>query len=832
MNIVNKLTLRHLKVNMKRTVVTVLGIIISVAMVTAVFTSAVSFMKFMQNVEIAYGGNWYSSYDKCSLNDVAKLSKSSNVQSVSAERIIGLADIDLKNVNQKNQTGVIEVNAAFYHIYGIKLSEGTYPSKEGEILVAKSFISENKLNWKVGDTVTVPTFSEAGDFKKNAPVQKQYKITGITNTSNNLTDGTAFISALDENYSGSDITANVLNTKLDNGIWDTTKANAQSIGRKDADSYHDELLMYAGLTKNNAMLASIGGFAAVILIIIIIASVAMIYNSFAVSFQQRSRYLGMLASVGATKHQKRSSVYFEGLLLGAIGIPIGVIAGIGGIAVTFRCISGMILSAFAIPIDRPLSVTVNWFIVAGSVLISALTIFISALIPAKKASKTTAIDAIRQTNTVSAKAKKLKTSKLSGKIFGYEGQLAMKNYKRNGKRSRTITSALALSVILFLAVTSFSGAFSQLIGSNYGGAKSDLYVDCSRKDSVKVEKKLSEMKTVEGYTRSASSNVTLQNCAQYLNETGNKYKNKYDFSKVLVYAMDKSDFEAYCKKIGVNAEDYMNASSPKMIFVNRTTMKDVDGKSRQAVVAYSDMTGKTVKFSYSLGDEKKDAEKMTGAITVGAVTDKEANVDVAYAPSAYFVMPIDMFFSAFGETDGTISYAITAPDHAAAFDEIDQYYADNGIKGSRADAVKQLASMKAIMTVANVFAYGFITLITLISVANIVNTISTSMEERRREFAMIKSVGLTPKSFKKMIYLESIYYGFKSLLWGIPVGIAVNYLMYMVLSKTYDFGFKIVPLYYIIAIAAVFIIIAAALLYSTSKIKKDNIIETLKNEDT
>ncbi len=136
------------------------------------------------------------------------------------------------------------------------------------------------------------------------------------------------------------------------------------------------------------------------------------------------------------------------------------------------------------------------------------------------------------------------------------------------------------------------------------------------------------------------------------------------------------------------------------------------------------------------------------------------------------------------------------------------------------------------MTVGNVFAYGFITLITLISAANIVNTISTSMEERRREFAMIKSVGLTPKGFKKMVYLESVYYGIRSLLWGLPLGLAANYLLYRMLSGAYDFGFSVQWRYYIIAAAAVFLIVSMALLYSMTKIKKDNIIETLKNEDT
>ena len=97
--------------------------------------------------------------------------------------------------------------------------------------------------------------------------------------------------------------------------------------------------MYSGVQMNSEITRALYGFMAIILLIIVFASVFMIYDSFAVSYQQRARYLGMLASVGATRVQKRGSVYFEGFILGCIGIPIGILCGIGGIAVTLRALS-------------------------------------------------------------------------------------------------------------------------------------------------------------------------------------------------------------------------------------------------------------------------------------------------------------------------------------------------------------------------------------------------------------------------------------------------------------------------------------------------------------
>ena len=139
--------------------------------------------------------------------------------------------------------------------------------------------------------------------------------------------------------------------------------------------------------------------------------------------------------------------------------------------------------------------------------------------------------------------------------------------------------------------------------------------------------------------------------------------------------------------------------------------------------------------------------------------------------------------------------------------------------------------MQALNVVVMTFGYGFITLITLISVMNIINTISSGMEERRREFAMIKSVGMTPKSFKKSIYLENIRYGVMALVWGLPVSLGLDYLMYKILGDSFDYGYTFRWYYYLAAALAVFAVIAIALLYAVDKIKKDNIIETLKRDD-
>ncbi len=134
-------------------------------------------------------------------------------------------------------------------------------------------------------------------------------------------------------------------------------------------------------------------------------------------------------------------------------------------------------------------------------------------------------------------------------------------------------------------------------------------------------------------------------------------------------------------------------------------------------------------------------------------------------------------------------------------------------------------------TIISVFTYGFIVLITAISIANIFNTISTSISLRKREFAMLKSVGMTPQGFNKLIHYESIFYGVKSLIYGLPLSYLFMYLIHISLMNSFDYQFALPWNSILFAIIAVFIIVSAAMLYSISKVKKENIIDGLKQEN-
>ena len=133
--------------------------------------------------------------------------------------------------------------------------------------------------------------------------------------------------------------------------------------------------------------------------------------------------------------------------------------------------------------------------------------------------------------------------------------------------------------------------------------------------------------------------------------------------------------------------------------------------------------------------------------------------------------------------------------------------------------------------VISIFLYGFIAVITLIGITNIFNTITTTMKLRSKEFAMLKSVGMTKKEFNRMIRLESIFYGMKALIIGIPIGIALSYLIYMAFLNSIEVPYAMPIRAIIISIIFVLVLISIIMKFSINKINKQNIIETIRNDN-
>lgn len=858
MKIINKLTWRHLWVNRRRTVITLFGIIISVAMVTAVFTSVGSLMRSLSDITAAYDGAWHAQYMNLQDKDVQTLSKQKNVKTIGLLADIGQMDCNTKEDSGRNETSIIAGNQNLFAINKMKPAAGRLPNNTRELMVTKSYLQRNKLNWKVGDTVTVqtasyPTGAQEAEATGGEPIveNRTFTICGILEVQNQLTGMNSAFCGMDDTVAGG-YTAQVQFSNLGSNTPKDIKAAAKAVygkavnnDRSDLYMIHTDYLMYNGVQMSDGVMRALYGFVAIILLIIILASVFMIYDSFAVSYQQRARYLGMLASVGATRVQKRGSVYFEGFILGCIGIPIGILCGIGGIAVTLRALSDSFMKTVMVATGDSirLHAVVDWKIIVFSVLISALTIFISAWIPAHRASKITPIEALRQTNTVKVKkAKKLKTSRLRQKLFGFEDVLAVKNYKRNAKRSRTVVFALAVSVILFLTTTNFTSMLTTMVDSEYDGMQFDVYESVNSSNGPlsvdlveKLNKEVSRLPGIESMRICADNQMMVDGLDKQL--TAEAKKANMDRS-VNVLGVDNDTFAALAKEAGIDPSVCQDDKIPTGILINRV---QVATEKKQRLVLnplQGSLAGQTLTGSMEGYDSEGNELYAKYTAKVAAQMNKEASNLLGSFMRPTLVVPMHSYLVHFppvlaeGNIVSYARYYITAQDHDRVYTEVSDLLSDTeGISHNGYDATAQAQTMQALNVVVMTFGYGFITLITLISVMNIINTISSGMEERRREFAMIKSVGMTPRSFKKSIYLENIRYGVMALVWGLPVSLGLDFLMYKILGSSFDYGYTFRWYYYLAAALAVFAVIGVALLYALDKIKKDNIIETLKRDD-
>ena len=495
MNIANKLTYRHLKDNKGRTVVTTLGVCVSVAMITAVFVAMASFLNLFGEIGKISSGNWDAYYYHLSQSQIEQVEKDSRISKVGLKYGSENKSFQIKNPTsyKRGTAEMIIGDKSYFEMVLTGNFDGKVPANENEVAVEKDFLDKNGMkDAKVGDKIVLTqgqrqlddgSYVTGSNFNKDEKFvpsgdEKEYTITAILHTNPATKYSSVWRGISEDEIKSGDICAYITLAKQNSSAYSTIE-DIQNDYKIDVYQANEDVLASYLSGRQGGFLVTMLPIVLVVLILIVIASVMLIYNAFGMSLSERVRYLGMLASVGATKSQKRKSVYFEGAILGAIGIPVGILAGILGISITLKLVGHKIISTGMIAgvndSNMQMKTVVPAWAIIGIILVSIFTIFISAFIPARKASKITPIDAIRQRQEIKVKPKKLKAPKYIKKIFGYEGELAYKNLKRNGKKSRLITASIALSIVLFISCNYFCGMFIQASGYEKKHSLSDFY---------------------------------------------------------------------------------------------------------------------------------------------------------------------------------------------------------------------------------------------------------------------------------------------------------------------------------------------------------------------
>ena len=948
MNLMKTLTLKNLKLNRKRTIVTIVGIILATALLSALVTLVSSFQYSMIEYQKQKGGDFHVKFSNVKMSELSEFKNNRNIESTFETMGMGFANLDGCKNEDKPYAYVMATDEAGFERGCFKLIEGRMAKNEDEIVIPRHLKTNGRIDIKVGDEITLnvgkrydsnteSVISENCAYEHEAEtltdtVTKHYKVVGIMERPGyGMEDysaaGYTFVTYSDElaaidngtksEASEADTTLTVYSRYTQKALRNKDAVTADIIGvdeklfekannssvemsseesdrfLKEMENAKYDIYMNGYLINYECVFPIDGSFkalftvAAVVALIIILTSVYCIKNSFNMSITEKIRQYGMLASVGATRRQIKSSVKTEAAMLGVVGIPVGTMSGILASLILVKVVNA--LSAGWLNVALSFHTSLPALILA--VILSIATIYFSATGSARRAAKVTPLEAIRNTKEIKIKSAKLKTPAIIGRIWGIGGVISYKNIKRNNKKYRTTVTSIVICSVTFIVISYFmSMAFSR-VGMSYASVDYNIGINMSCKKDLDIEKLselLSGIEGAEDYLVGAGYDFDVSK-PEYTKEYGEYCRQLYDDSEdvsqmFLITVLDDKSYDKYASDAGIK-----NAAAGA-ILVNKCTFDVYNENSskyvKKEMELYKYKAGDTIECGYNVyddassddnaaegdtesstddnnaveGDTESGTEDNSGYVdeetinngvrktvdvTIAGVTDKVPTCYNGYGNTSLLFMnqkgfeslwadgksgnefkPGNAIYSAYVVAENADEYQDTFEKETEGNTEYSQisFYVSN--------LDKEMRDEKSLFTLLGVFAYGLIVVIALIGITNIINTLSTGMELRSREFATLRSIGMTDKQFVGMVRLESVFISVKALAIGVPLGILISYLLCVMMNRMddaiiYEPPYKAI----ILCIVVVIMLIYAIMKLSMTKLRHNNIIETIKNEN-
>ena len=863
MKILNTLTLKNLKLNKKRTIVTIIGISLSVALICAITTFTVSIQKSLLEREIKTNGNYHIRVQDISKENEKYLENNAKIEDLQISQEIGYAYLEESQNENKPYAYIEGYDEKLLQNGGIVLVEGRLPENENEIVIPEHVIQNGKVNWKVGDTIELdignrykgeyilnqsnPYYTDQDrlDRKESGIEDDLEQETFVANTKKTFTIVGIMERLNSESYSAPGYT---MITKLDK--IDDTKTVNMSIILKDPTQVYDfeeylkkdlqinetnisenqDLLYYMGIFRSDRMESFVLAMIAIVIGIIVLTSAFVIKNSFSISLTEKTRELGMIASVGATAKQIRKSIFFEGAVLGLISIPLGIVIGIVAIGIVLAIVNGIINSGDSPLIDNfKLQLTISWGAIIVAIIVSIVMIIISLIRPSYRAGKISPIDAIRESSDVKVKKNKHKHKeyKLTKKLFGIEGVIARKNFKRSRKRYRTTIFSIFLSIILFISMNAFAESVFGLSSLEYPDSRINLTVYSNNQTEEEKEAYFNKIKDLDGikeYMILKNTYVHVDNLDIYTKQALEYYSEEVN-TILLIYSLGDEAYKNYVAELGLDYEEVKDKAILSDTRILYEYEEGRDGVKRVETNLTNLNAGDTIEYYKTMDEEGNLSEK--GSIEIAKRADKYP-LGLSFQQDTHPIIIIsDEMMENFEHSLGYMY--INAEDPYKLQEEISEI--DKTNQDSIYNAEEDVRAARNMHLIVSIFIYGFIAVISIIGITNIFNTITTNMALRNREFAILKSIGMTNKEFKRMIHYESFIYGLKALIFGLPVGVALSYLIYTVTADVYTTSYKLPMIPILISIIFVFAIIFITMQYAVKKTKNQNIIETIRKEN-
>lgn len=892
MKILNKLTVKNLKLNKSRTIVTIIGIMLSCALIMVVAGMAASAQQTMVNLQINITGNYDLFVKGANKKIIDNAQANRNVKDIYIKQNLGCAYLPQAKFDTKPYINVVAFNEkSFTDCFNVTLKEGRLPQNGNELVLSQSVIENSKADYKLGDTVALDLgkrvyasgdeiplddtdyFNDTNGTEKLVDTHKKtYTVVGVFNkvsssyfAADSISASSSAFTLAEENADINDLfisftsdgekdyittSGEILNLTGDD--FESLKNNFEVYlenGDFDEADINKDLLRYKGFALSDEYMRMLFSLAVIIIVIIAISSIFVIRNSFAISITEKTKLYGMLASIGATSKQIRHNVLFEGFVLGIIGIPAGILLGVGVIALLV-----VILNALLENMLNGISFVyaVPWWVAVISAVMSAVIILFSTLSSAFRASKIAPITAIRGNNDIKINKKKsYKSPKFIKKLFGVGGEIAYKNLKRSKKKYRTTVISIIITVAMFISISTFIEYGMKITG--------DHFKDISYNITVHANDELSYDEYENVYKRIIADtdiNSSVKACENYYGNIVGLTDYYTEDAKAAelsggdlayVFGVDNKSFKEYVTALGYNYDDVKDKAliTNDFKYYNSDNIlikgKEFDLPMNTVVKLYPNGTP-----SYT-EDDIKEIQK--------------TDPDFVYNPDDYKSVDLVIYDTINKEVPGSIVSSImstlnegsvlVSEDYFKKLFAEDNEYTSRVIVIDSADPVntveyinnldienldvfninEQKEQMNAIVLIIAIFAYGFIIVISLIGITNVFNTINTNMRLRSKEFAMLKSIGMTKKEFNRMIRLESLFYGLKSLLIGVPLGLLGGYAIFKATGNTIMLDYSFPTMAVLISIVFVFFVVWLIMRISISKVNKQNIIETIRNDN-
>ncbi len=838
------LSIKNLKLNKKRTIGTIIGIILCTALICATSGLFTSFRKSLIDRTVSENGYYHIALSKLDMSDVKNLELNKDISKINLINDLGRSYVSNEGDPIMN---VYSASSETLSYLKYNIIKGVFPKNNNEILLSEK--ASQVLNASVGDKVTLEVGTRMRDgFVLNdySPyfdneeklvntTTKEYKVTGIVNRYYSSGKYAITTDTTSDNIKAFITLKNPRNYK---------KSISELLGIKSYDdlSFHSEktlyyldelnysLLRWESFAFGDSTISMLVGIVIVIIIIIMISSIFCIRNSFSIATTEKKRLYGMLLSIGATKKQIRESVLIDALILSIIGIPLGIISG-----VLANYILVLITNYFFSSFNTKIIFDISIFGIIISIMLSFITVILSSLSSLYRASNVSPIENLRSNNDIKITKKSVNSPKIINKIFKTGGVLAYKNLKRSKKKYRTTVISLTISIFVFISLNAFIKeslfitysfytdldynveAYSFNSIENFDSSSLDIREDVDkiyklyRGDSITLDNfdniNVVEKGQIPKYCSKCSLEYSDYECEQMKEECKN-------FRNMQVVFLDDNTFIEYTKKLKIN----YNEAKDKGILADYYKTYDSDINKYKVIRNFKYKKGDIVK-GYA-GEDNKYIE-----IPIYYVTDiKPYGLENSYSIGGYLVLNKD--YLGYNEIflEG-VMYKSSNPSKLVK--TIENINSDISVSNYDEEA----KSEKGIIIVISIFLYGFITVLTLIGLTSVFNTITSNMELRRKEFASLKSIGMTKKEFNRMIRLETLFYSIKSLIYGITLGIITSIIIHKIINNNIIIEYELPIKAIVISIIFVFTIIYIIMKYSMNKINEKNIIETIRNEN-